>query len=210
MTEVDTLEKTVALMKQHKVIAPILAKLSAELSPDLSYHNAAHTEEVMREALFFAIKDGLGPRDIELIAIAAAFHDAGFLSKNTENEALGAKLAVAAMKEAGSYAEEEMKLVNGMILDTVVRSTPHGLKQIPTTRLSPYLLDGDMGNLGREDFFEKGENVFKELGISSRKSFLKASLGMVEAHQWYSPAARNLREAQKQKNIEILKAKIKN
>lgn len=209
MSDVNSLEKTLSALKRHRLIAPILSKLKQDLSPELFYHNAAHTEEVMREAILFALQDGLSSREIELIAIAAAFHDAGFLSQKGENEALGSKLAVEVMKDEGTYTEEEIQLVRQMILDTIVQNTPSGLRQIPTTRLSPYLLDGDMGNIGREDFFEKGEKVFRELGISSQKRFLKASLGMVEAHTWYSPAAKELRETQKQRNIEILKSKVK-
>ena len=57
-------------------------------------------------------------RDALLLAIAAAFHDAGFLKQLPKNEPIGANIAVEAMAKSGRFSLEERELVEQMILDT--------------------------------------------------------------------------------------------
>jgi len=189
---------------QKPVIREILITLKNELPRDLSYHSQEHTLDVLNEALLFASHDNLPSRDIELLEVAAAFHDSGFLDAKKDNEDIGAKRAVDALRKEGTYTEEEILLVKKAILDTRVVNN----RQVPTTRISPYLLDADMSNLGRVDFFEKGRLLQKELGMSSEDDFLKASLEIMNKHEWYSAAAKKLRAAGKEANITALQAKL--
>jgi predicted metal-dependent HD superfamily phosphohydrolase len=189
---------------QKPVIREILITLKNELPRDLSYHNQEHTLDVLNEALLFASHDNLPSRDIELLEVAVAFHDSGFLDAKKDNEDIGAKRAVDALKKDGTYTDEEILLVKKAILDTSVVNN----RQVPTTRISPYLLDADMSNLGRADFFEKGRLLQKELGMSSEDDFLKASLEIMNKHEWYSAAAKKLRATGKEANIKALRAKL--
>lgn len=189
---------------QKPVIREILGALKNELPTDLTYHNQAHTLDVLNEAIFFALQDSLPARDIELLEVAAAFHDAGFLDFRKDNEQAGADKAERALKKAGAFTEEEIDLIKKSILDTKVINN----RQVPSTRISPYLLDADMSNLGRADFFDKGKLLQKELGISSEDDFLRASLEVMHNHEWYSDAAKKLRSAGKESNIRALRAKL--
>ncbi|MDZ4787283.1 MAG: hypothetical protein SGJ02_14520 [bacterium] len=184
-----------------KVISNILDVLKEKLPANLYYHNYSHTLDVIDEAFIFATADGLTEREIELLLIAAAYHDSGFINLAKENEALGSELAVKALQLVGGYTRQESDLIKTMILDTTVRSTKVGFKQVPSTELSKYLLDADVSNLGREDFFEKGELVRKELGNIPKTIFYNHSLSLMKVHQWYTSAAKKLRQSQKEKNI---------
>lgn len=185
-----------------------LSLLQSSLPSNLLYHTHAHTVDVLEATLNYANEDRIGNREIELLAIAAVYHDAGFLDKKHDNEILGADRAAAAMKSLGCYSEMEIAQVRSLILDTIVKQTPAGPRQIPSTELSKYLLDGDMTNLGREDFFEKGHLLQRELGIDSETDFLKNSLEIMVAHQWHSEPAIRLRTAQKEANLKVLRAKL--
>ena len=152
--------------------------------------------------------DNLSARELELLTVAVVYHDFGFLERYEDNESLGARSAVLAMKQAGGYSEEECQLVSQMILDTQLQKSADGLRQIPTTNLSRYLCDADLSNLGRTDFFDKFESRWEELGRPPRATYETSVYDFVTCHRWYTPAAVQLREAQKKLNCAALAAQI--
>ncbi len=183
------------------IITAILNLLERDLSARLVFHSASHTRDVLAEAISFASDAKLTPREIELIAIAAAYHDAGFLKQDSNNERIGATMATDAMKTAGDYSTEEILLVNQMILDTEIKQVNGALVQESNSPLSPYLLDADLSNLGRDDFFERIHLMFAELNEKDEKAFLRSTLKFIEAHEWKCAVARNLRQSKKDENI---------
>jgi HD-GYP domain-containing protein (c-di-GMP phosphodiesterase class II) len=57
--------------------------------PDgLVYHTKAHTEDVIRETILFALADGVSDGAIEQQVIAAAWHDIGYLDRKSNNESI--------------------------------------------------------------------------------------------------------------------------
>ncbi|MCO6432292.1 MAG: GAF domain-containing protein [Deltaproteobacteria bacterium] len=189
------------------IIAEILDTLDKRLPKNLYYHSKIHTDDVLREAVLFGLVDGLPSSHMRLLAVAAAFHDAGFIESPVDNERIGANMARAAMERHGSFSRQEVELVAQMILDTRLVETSGGLKQVPTTDLSRYLLDADLSNFGREDFFERGELQRKELGYD-RGLFLRKTFELINNHRWLTNAAIKLRQNQKAENIARLKSMI--
>lgn len=190
------------------VVKDGLSLLQSSLPGNLLYHTYEHTVDVLKATLNYATEDRVSAREMDLLAIAAVYHDSGFLDQAHDNESFGAERAASAMRRIGSYTDDQISLVKTLILDTIVKITPNGPRQIPSTGLSKYLLDGDMSNLGREDFFEKGTLLQRELGISEERDFLKNSLEVMAAHQWHSAPAIRQRTAQKEENFRLLKTKL--
>jgi signal transduction histidine kinase/predicted metal-dependent HD superfamily phosphohydrolase len=203
----SALSAVVTAVHEMPVVQSALTLLAAELPRNLCYHSKAHTEDVLHESLRYAVMDNLSPRELELLAVAAAFHDTGFVKSPVANEAIGAELARRAMAQCGGFSEEEIALVERMILDTTLVELPNGPQQIPSTNLSRYLLDGDLSNLGRDDFFDKGELQRKELGIDETH-FRKRSLQLLNAHRWFTHPARDMRQKKKEENLLLLKSMI--
>ena len=191
-------EKAEALRSQ-PIISLILSRLGKELPEDLFYHSAEHTEDVFEEAVRYALYEGLNDKEIELLAIAAAYHDAGFIEKRENNEEVGAALAEQAMRDH-KYSENDIDCVRTMILDTHLINTDAGLMQRPSSKLSKFLLDADLSNFGSNEFFEKSELLRKETG-EEKDVFLKKSLSLVIHHDWLTIAARTLRQKKKQENV---------
>ncbi len=183
-------------------------KLKRELPANLPYHNLEHVIDVFNEVITFGQHDNLDRRSLILLAVAAVFHDMGFIERGQENEDLGAQHAASAMQADGGFSAQEIDLVSTMILDTQVRFTTTGVRQIPTTELSKYLCDADVSNLGREDFFEKAELVRLEIGASDPQVFGQGLKKFLASHSWYSPAAQKLRQAQKDSNIKELELRF--
>lgn len=186
-------------------ITSILATLKSDLHSSLDYHNVEHTIDVLEQVLCLADLAQLPHRDRELLVVAAIYHDAGFLHQKALNEPIGAELAAEAMLTAGGYSKSEIRTVKHMILDTTLLMDD--CAQISNTDLSPYLLDADLSNLGRECFWEQTKAVAREAGIDF-SDFLPISLGLMQRHSWQSDVGCQLYDQQKQQNIADLKSRL--
>jgi hypothetical protein len=147
--------------------------------------------------------DSLSDRDTELLAIAAAWHDVGFIYTTTANEPLGAQQMRTAITTLGHYSESEIGTIEQMILDTALVADGATLRQHPTIALSRYLLDADLANFGRDDFFEKSELQRKETG-EAKASFQLKTLALVQNHSWLTKAAHTLWQQKKEQNLKAL------
>ena len=189
------------------IIRSAFELLRSKLPKRIFYHTPEHSEDVLTEAMLFGLEDGLTERELLLLAIGAAYHDTGFVESASENEALGATLAVKAMVKTDEFGKSEQELVHSMILDTALHKTETGMCQVPTTVLSRYLCDADVSNLGRDDFFERGELYRRELEMPSLE-FMRMTESFLACHQWHTPAAQRLRQAKRDANLEELRQRI--
>lgn len=107
------------------------------------------------------------------------------------------------MKKNAKFSSEEIELTGSIIMDT--RNILHNerLKQFPSSRLSTYLLDGDMSNLGRHDFIDKLNLLLYEIG-ESKSNFLQITLKRLLHHRWHTKGAQHLRSAGTIANIRLL------
>lgn len=199
--------ETVAHLISLPIISTILQRLSNELPERCTFHSAQHSRDVLNEAVLFSDTAGRSPREQLLLAVSAAFHDAGFLTQPVDNEPIGAEMAADAMAQDGGFTPGEVELVKQMILDTRLISGPNGLQQEASTELSGFLLDADLSNFGRADFFDKLERLVKERG-GDRLTELRGTLSLMQNHSWCTDAAHSLRDKKKQENIARLKSMI--
>ena len=183
------------------IVQETLKQLALSLPQFLTYHAITHTEEVISEVTAFAQADHLSERSIHLLQVAAAFHDAGFVEGRAGHEERGAARAGEAMRRDGGYSLDEVAVVERLIRDTKLVFSGGTLQQIPSSPLSGYLLDADLGNLGRPDFFDKVELERQEMPVTSEVEFWSKLLLLISSKQWYTPAAKRLREAQWQENL---------
>lgn len=190
-----------------QIIELILKELASRLSPKLSFHNLEHTQDVLTEVEVFSGHDHVPAHSIELLQIAAAFHDSGYLTQFEDNEPIGAEIAMTYMQRANIYTNEQIRLVKKMILDTSIM--PTGALQKATTPISGYLLDADVSNFGRKDFFDRSLLIMQERGETDEIAFWKSTAKLLERHSWFTSAAKALRESQKQINLRLLRDRIK-
>lgn len=200
-------EELIEKLEQKPIIAEIFQILGENLSASLTFHSLLHSRDVLRQAIIFALYDGKDEREVELLGVAAAYHDAGFLERREDNEILGANMAEEAMRSFGGYSEKEIELVKTMILDTKLIDTPTGMKQNARTRLSEYLLDADLSNFGREDFFDRMDALCHETGADRDEELLR-TLEFMSNHEWCTDAATALRQERKEENMAELRQLI--
>lgn len=216
---------------QMLIIGEVIDELTLRLSPSrYPYHNVTHTVDVVHEVLLLFVHDHLKDlaqdgqsawHELELLAVASAYHDAGYLRAYDKNEVHGAAMAAVAMRRFG-YREDDIVRVHRAIICTEV--TPlhggglhQGVKPADGM-LARYLADADLGNLGRDDFPEKTANLYEELVVQgkipidtteARLAFLRSSVALLRNHSYYTDAARALREPTKQANLRELEQDLK-
>ena len=197
----DSLQKYI----EEPLIFNILSKMESELDSSLAYHCYAHTLDVMRQALALAKLDDLSEHETLLLMVAAAFHDAGFLIQRPKNEPIGADMAREAMKASNKFAVEEQQVVWQMIMDTQLNA--EGPAQTASTKLSPWLLDADLANLGRDDFWHQTTLLSTEMQMPIDE-MLPFTRTLMARHGWLSPAGQLLFSEKKQQNLDFLMTKM--
>jgi len=120
-----------------------------ELPDDLLYHNLSHTYEVAQISEKLAEKSDLTEDELEMLLIAAWFHDTGYIKtyENHEDESIKYLYEFFSDKD---YSEQDQKEIARLINSTKSDQTPEG-------KLEEILHDADMAHIGRKRFFRKGE-----------------------------------------------------
>ena len=190
---------------EEPLISNMLSKMNSELDKSLTYHCYSHTLDVMKQALALAEMDDLTEHERLLLMIAAAFHDAGFLLQRPKNEPIGAEMAREAMLASKEFSVEEQEMVWQMIMDTQLNA--EGPAQTARTHLSPWLLDADLANLGRDDFWHQTTLLSEEMQIPIEE-MLPFTHTLMARHGWLSPAGQVLFSEKKQQNLDFLMTKM--
>ena len=187
----------ISRIKRDPVIASVHALLASHLDPSLKYHTKEHSDDVTDMAIALGASDQLDEHSLLLLGIAAAYHDAGFIEHRTDHELVSAKLAERAMDADGRFSTEDIRLTRQMILDTKLQ--PDGPSHKVRSRLSSWLIDADLANLGRSDFLVQTELLADELQVPM-DLMLKESLTLMNRHEWHSPAGTSILGVQKDLN----------
>lgn len=180
-------------------------RMERELEPGLTYHNLAHTfNEVLPMTLKLADLHHLDGNEVILLAVAAAFHDIGWIIRGQEHETIGVDIAREVLPAYG-FTGKQIERIGEMIMAT-------RLPQNPTNLLEEILVDADMDSLGREDFWIRNEDLRVELALDGKlltiEQWYWKQLDFLESHTFYTAGARLLRREQKLKNIKELKRRL--
>jgi uncharacterized protein len=178
--------------------------MRAELDTRFSYHSIAHTfDDVLPAAERIAVMLNLTLEEVLLLKAAAVFHDFGFVETRAGHEQVSARIARERLPEFG-YEELQIEVIAGIILAT-------RMPQEPYTLLEHILADADLDVLGREDFASRNQDLRDELAafgsVVSDVEWYKGQLGLLYSHKYFT-VLHDIRDAQKQRNIEFLEARL--
>jgi uncharacterized protein len=183
----------------------VIGELETGLSPALTYHNVAHTLDVLRYVVEIGEQEGIDNLDdLLLLRVSALYHDIGFLTNYVGHEETSCSIATQELTEIG-FAANEIEVICGMIRATKV-------PQQPKTRLEEIICDADLDYLGRDDFFEIGEGLYKEFLaqkiVSNEREWNLLQVKFLESHHYFTDTSKRLRQDAKQKNLEKVKATL--
>lgn len=181
--------------------------LFKEKSPaENMYHDTTHTTEVVKNAEEIGKASGLTDADLEIVLIAAWFHDLGYIEQSEDHEALGSEYARNFLAEQ-DYPREKIDKVANCILATKVPQKPKNL-------LEEVLCDADLLHFGKENFFDKNELFRIEFERRSAKIFnefewLKNNIDFLVSHKFFTKYARENYEEQKNQHLLKLQKKFR-
>lgn len=179
--------------------------LNSKLPKDLTYHNVRHTLDVANVVNQYIRREKIETHSAYLLRIAALLHDMGFTVTKIEHEQKSMEMAEKLMLEYG-FPKEDVKVVQGLIKATRVPQTPKNY-------LEKIICDSDLDYLGRNDFYEISQLLFKELKNASiftdENEWNKAQIKFLQTHHYHTVFAQKYRQPKKEKRISEIEKLIK-
>jgi len=163
------------------------------------YHSYNHAIEVMERSIYLAEKEKLNKKDIEMLALAAIFHDTWFVIQYDKNEPIWAKIASNYLKSI-LYPQNRIKTIERLILAT----DPD--YKTPIDIYEKIIKDADMDNLWRDDFKQKANSLKKELEVIKNikikdPEWNHGLIDLLKEHQYKAFTQKIERDSKKNENL---------
>lgn len=170
------------------------------------YHQYEHALDVANRTLELWKKEWIDDENLEILVIAALFHDIWFIIQYENNEYIWATIAKNYLKSI-FYPESKIQLIEKLIIATIPTRKPEDL-------LESIIKDADTDNLWRDDFFEKWERLKKEIECMKKIKILDPdwthySINFLREHKFVTKTSVIERQAKKEENLKTLEEKIK-
>lgn len=191
-------------MQQRPECTYMLEKLRNDLPKHLKYHTLGHTLDVYNRAEAIAKQEGVTGRMLELLLVAAVYHDSGYLYQRIQHENRSCEIAGEILPGYG-YTAEDIDEICRIIMATQLPQNPNSLA-------GQIICDADLDYLGRDDFFEVGEGLYQEMlyagVVANEKEWDTIQIKFLENHSFFTPTSIALRNTKKQENLNRLKARL--
>lgn len=176
------------------------------LSNKLVYHTYKHTTETVNEARLLGEAHNLPPEQMEALLLAAWLHDTGYVDTYQGHEESSAGIATKFLQEQG-YPPEKISQIA-----TCIRESKMG--DPSTDLLTHILLDADLASLGKPGFEGTAELLRVEWEIFLNRFYsdlewAQHQVDFLEKHAFKTGPARQRFEAQREKNIQIMREKLR-
>jgi len=218
LIEADT-KRREYIEAENKARREVVQILTAETFPkDLYYHGPPHTTQfVYPEAKALATVEFAGDEYFDecmlVVAVAALFHDTGFIDQYPDNEPLGAARARDfALASENKILRENAEAIAAAILNT-------NMKSKPKNKIEEVLRDADLSVMGSQAFGWWSNRLRQEamdhedsnlhLPAMDEAFWARAQLQFLSSHQWFTDAAVERYQTQKEKNIALFKARYR-
>jgi HD superfamily phosphodiesterase len=191
-----------------KSVSEFVTKLLTEnLPPEYSYHNLLHAREVFEAVTELGENSGLQEEELEIIQVAAWFHDAGFTKSYNDHEYKSIEIVNEFFKNT-RYPRGKIHNVNQIIMMT-------DMVNLPLSLSDKIIKDADILHIGKENFYSKCLSLKSELEsidhkIIDESEWLYSSLDFINGKIFFTDYANFKYEAGRQKNISSLNEIINN
>ena len=182
----------------------VLQRLKDGLHKHYYYHDVRHTLDVIEQSQAIGKLEGVTERELEILKIAALFHDTGFLKVRSGHE----QASVDFFQSIGgksALTHEDCDTITGCIRAT-------HMPQTPLNHLEQILCDADLDYLGREDFGLIGENLFLEMSacgeMSDRFTWDNLQVKFLEAHKFHTTSNQARRDGKKAENLNEVRLRV--
>lgn len=180
--------------------------LKNQLPESLVYHSFEHTRHVVEAVIEIANHSNVTHEEMEILELAAWFHDLGYVSTITDHEEKSVEIAREFLSSK-KYPSEKIAKINGCIMATK-------MPQSPKNKLEEIICDADLLHLANEKYCDISELLQIELeqvhGKEIRdKDWYINNKKFMENHEFFTAYARGNYTEKVRKNLEIVNLKIK-
>lgn len=179
--------------------------IAEHFSENICYHNIDHTLEVVEAVEYIGRESNISEREIEIVVVAAWFHDTGYYLGCENHEKASAEIAQEFLQKH-KKDQEFIDAVKSCILSTKVPQAPESL-------LEKIICDADLYHLASDKFFEKSELLWREFSYTDQnmtpENWLNQSKQFVESHNYHTKFGREKLFPQMKNNLKLLTEKIK-
>jgi predicted metal-dependent HD superfamily phosphohydrolase len=184
-------------------VAELLAR---ELPPWALYHSPRHTRQTVAACREIGGALHLEKETMEVVLLAAWFHDTGYAFKVRGHEERSAEIAERFLQAEGCPVRT-IRGVMACILATRMPQRPRSLRE-------RVLCDADLISLGKRSFLKQNELLRQEMErregrLISEKVWLHRSYRFLHRHRFSTPYGRTVLESGKQANIARLRRMIR-
>ncbi|HUH27906.1 MAG TPA: HD domain-containing protein [Gelidibacter sp.] len=180
--------------------------LHSDKCKNLPFHNFTHTQEVIEKTYLISDVMGIKTEEVDLIVIAACFHDTGFSENYEGHEEVSKRLAAQFMEKA-NCTKREIERVLSCIDATKMPQNPHDIYE-------EILCDADLFHLGTSNFLyrnmllRKEWELFRDI-VMTDEAWLVLNIKFLEEHQFKTAYGKEILEKGKQENLNKLKQLIR-
>lgn len=193
------------IQAQSKILAAaereVRAFFKERITPVYVFHDLQHTINVVEAARNIGNQYKVSDQEMEILLLAAWFHDTGYFEDPADHERLSSELAEAFL-EKQQYSEEHIRTVKSCIIATRIPQQPDGL-------LEEILCDADLSHLGNEQYWDRCGRLRQELSLArnivmSERDWVDFELNFMMQHRYNTDVARSLYNKRKRKHIKQL------
>jgi len=191
------------LQKSKKYVESFLKE---NLTDGIYYHDLEHTQEVVNASLEIGIASNISDEELEIVLIAAWFHDTGYFKGMENHEEISKAVAEKFLKQEG-VQESKIAAVGGCILATKIPQTPNNI-------MEEVLCDADLYHVSTREFFTKSELLRKEFSLVfpdeiQLDEWFKNSIKFLKNHSFFTLYAKEKLLPAKKENLKKLKVLYK-
>ncbi len=189
-----------------KVSAHVQMLLTERLPGWAVYHSFRHTEETVNACRDIGEGMKLAKAELEMVQIAAWFHDTGYTVSVVDHEEHSVEIAQAFLSSR-EYPSDRIARIGAAIRATKV-------PQQPSNVMEQVLCDADMAHLGSKRFFEKSNLLRLEIekrtgGTLNDADWLRTNIDFVSRCQYHTPYARSAFSRRQMKNLAGLQEQLR-
>ncbi len=185
----------------------VLDYFKEKISDKYVYHDLTHTQNVVEGVIEIGETYNLAEREMELLQLAAWFHDTGYSEGPDKHEERSSVHAEEYLRDKG-FTQEELATIKGCILATKLPQEPNNL-------LEQIICDADLSHLGKKNYWDRCGRVRQEMmilydKIMTDEEWVDFELRFVENHRYFTPVAKEFYRKRKKKHIrQLLKQKLR-
>lgn len=174
--------------------------------PIYTYHNLAHTENVVKHAGKIAAIMEFSEENMEVVILAAWFHDTGYFDGFMKHEKISGEIADKFLKEQNYPSEKIAKVI------CAIQNT-----KIPYTTcecdISMVLCDADLQHLASKNFMKTSDKLREERTALtnhefSTKTYWEETLNFLKRHSYRTDYGKKVLAKKKEINIQKVTEKV--